>query len=160
MEKECPVCGKSAARAYRPGISRCGGCGLAWLDEKRFGEPEYAAGALEDIYVSAKRELFARALKTLEKPAPGKGELLDLGSAYGDLLAAAEKEGWQAEGVEISPGPASAALKKGFMVYTRPVEELGLPENFYDVATAFEVFSQMSDPPKAAAELYRILNPG
>lgn len=160
FEKTCPGCGHGSAEVYASGISHCGACGLAWLEEKKFEEAVYAAGAEEDIYVSAKLGLFAQALKVLGKLAPGKGKLLDIGSAYGELLAAAEKAGWLAEGVEVSRGPAEAASKKGFKVYTRPVEELGLPENFYAAVTAFEVFSQMADPLRAAAELYRVLKPG
>ena len=156
----CPVCGKNEALAFRPGLSRCRACGLVCRDERRFKEPVYAENTVEDIYVSAKLGLFAQALRVLGKLAPAKGRLLDVGSAYGDFMDAAEKDGWKAEGVEISGKPAETASKKGFKVYTRPVEELGLPENIYNAVVVYEVFCLMAEPARATEEMFRILKPG
>ncbi|OGS14001.1 MAG: hypothetical protein A2285_02780 [Elusimicrobia bacterium RIFOXYA12_FULL_57_11] len=159
-ESSCPVCGGWPAYEPGPGFAGCGGCGLVWQAEKHSAEPAYAAGTEADIYGASKRRLFAFSLGFLNRQFAAKGKLLDVGSAYGDFLTAAKSAGWDPEGVEIAPGPARAAVKRGFAVHTRPVTELSLPENSYGAVTAFEVFSQMADPLAASAELHRILRPG
>lgn len=154
----CPVCGAAVPASGE--LLECGGCGLVFQAERRFAAPSYAPGAEEDIYGSAKADLFREALDFLDRALPARGHLLDVGCAGGELLKAAAGRGWNAEGVEVDPALAVKALAHGFEVYPKPVEEAGLAGGSYDAVTVFDVFSLMGEPAAAAAELARLLRPG
>lgn len=155
----CPVCG-GAARPALDGLEVCRACGLAFLTEKYFSAPVYAPGTEADIYVEAKVRLFEEALTELGRMLPGKGALLDVGCAGGELLKAAAARGWRGEGVETDAGLAGKARAAGFTVYANPVEQAGLEREAYGAAAVFEVFSQMSDPAAAAKAICEALKPG
>lgn len=159
MEK-CQICEKTKLAASLPGLLKCGGCGLAFKTERSFKAPVYAAGLEEGIYGSAKKELFAEALRFLGRALPGRGRLLDIGCAGGGLLKAAAADGWEVDGVELDPGLAQRAAGLGFHVYSRAVEDSFLDSATYNAVTAFEVFSQMEAPAAAAAEIFRITRSG
>ncbi len=156
---DCPVCGgKSAPGA--PGLIECGACGLAFRAVKYFGTPAYAEGLEAGIYGSSKTALFFDALDYLETVLPGKGRLLDIGCAGGELLKSAAARGWKPEGIELDARLAALASSNGFTILRRPVEDAGLSAGYYEVVTAFEVFSQMEKPAAAAAEVFRLIKPG
>lgn len=155
----CPICGGSPAPSL-PGLMKCSSCGLGYKTERYFGTPEYAPGLDEDIYGGAKVKLFAEALDFLERAQPGRGRLLDIGCAGGELLKAAAARGWKAEGIEVDAGLAIKALDLGFEVNPRPVEEALLDSGVYRAVTVFDTFSQMDKPAAAAAEICRLLVPG
>jgi SAM-dependent methyltransferase len=111
-----------------------------------------------DIYSAAKKNIFEAALARVEPLLPGR--LLDIGCAGGELLKAAAGRGWLAEGIEIDPALAAAAVKGGFKVQMKPVESCGLEGDAYGAVTAFEVLSQMDEPFTAVREIYRTLKPG
>jgi len=159
-DRACPTCGGTAIPALEPDMARCRVCGLAWREDKHFGEPVYNRGHETVIYAGAKQGLFKRCLGILAARFPGRGRLLDVGAAYGFFMELAKAEGWSAEGVEIDPLMSAAAAAKGLKIYNRPLEELDLPAGNYEVVTVFEVFSQMADPLKVAEEIRRILKPG
>jgi len=156
----CPVCGGKTAAAALPGLLTCADCGLTYSTEKHMPVPVYAPGLEQDIYVSAKTKLFKTALDWLDSALPGRGRLLDLGCAGGELLRAAAARGWRGEGVEIDARLADLAAGSGCAVHRRPVEECGLDGGACEAVTAFEVFSQMAAPAAAAAEIFRLLKPG
>ncbi|MBN1847759.1 MAG: class I SAM-dependent methyltransferase [Deltaproteobacteria bacterium] len=89
------------------------------------------------------------------------GRILDVGCGYGFFLREMMRRGWQVEGIEISPiGRAYAVQKWGMEIHSRPLEELGLPENRFDVITLFYVIEHVSDPIGLMKEVHRILKPG
>lgn len=159
-DKRCPACGGAALPADKAGMNHCRVCGLAWLDDKIFGAPVYDGDREKDIYAGGKLALFGGCLASLAARFPARGRLLDIGAASGVFLELAKADGWAAEGIEVDPRLAAAAAAKGFKIYNRPLEELGLPDGSYDAVTVFEVFCLMSDPFKALAELGRTLKPG
>ncbi len=157
---DCPVCGIKAAGAVFPGLLRCGSCGLVYRAQRAFAEPVYAAGLEQGIYGGGKVRLFAGALDCLGKILPGRGRLLDVGCAGGELMKAAAARGWEPEGVELSPVLAARASAAGFKVQARPLEQAELQAEAFSAITAFEVLSQVEDPQRALAKLYASLRPG
>ena len=155
----CPVCGGESKGAALTGLLTCRACGLAFAAEKHTVVPAYSPGLEREIYGSAKTILFATALEWLEMALPRRGRLLDVGCAGGELLRAAAALGWRGEGVEIDAHLADLAAGSG-EVHRRPVEECGLTGGAYAAVTVFEVFSLMSAPAAAAAEIFRLLEPG
>ncbi len=162
-DKECPACGAHENSPFRPGLTdmfRCRACGLVWTDNPDSGTPVYEAGREKDIYVGGKAALFRRCLKALAERFPSRGKILDVGSAYGGFMGIAKAGGWNVEGVEIDPKMSTSALSADFKVYSRPLEEIGLPAVSYDVVTVFEVLCLMTGPVVAIKEIYRVLKPG
>lgn len=156
----CPACGGGSEGAALPGLLVCRDCGLAFAAEKHRPAAAYAPGLEREIYGSAKIKLFEAALDWLSRALPNRGRLLDVGCAGGELPRAAAARGWLVEGVEIDARLAGLAAGSGLTVHRRPVEECGLAAGAYAAVTAFEVFSQMASPAAAAAEIFRLLEPG
>ena len=144
---------------FRADMERCPACGLVWAGKMHSGSPIYDAGLEKDIYVEGKTALFRSCLETLAARAPSRGRLLDVGSAYGAFMGLAKIGGWDAEGVEIDPKMVSVSSAAGFKVYDRPLEELSLPADSYNVITVFEVLCMMDAPVDAVAQMHRILAP-
>ena len=155
----CPLCA-GEARAAQPGVLACRACGLVYKEEKYFGPPAYAEGLAEDIYGRAKTGLFAAGLDWLGRRLPGKGRLLDVGCATGELLKAAAARGWLAEGLEPDPALARKAEAGGFSVERGKLGGAGLVPGAYSAVTVFEAFCLMEDPAAAAAGLFGLLRPG
>ena len=87
--------------------------------------------------------------------------LLDIGSAKGAFLDIAQKSGWEATGVEPSEDDSAYARQVfGINVLTGTLEEGGLPDNHFDVATMWDVVEHLKDPAGTIAEVFRVLKPG
>jgi len=85
-------------------------------------------------------------------------QLLDIGCAHGFMLEAAQQRGFQASGIDISPA-VSVARQQGFNVYDRPLHELGLSANTFDIITLIDVLEHVPDPRRLMQEVCRILKP-
>lgn len=150
-------------------IVRCKACGLVYQNPRMSGK-EIAA-----LYNRKKKHYRSKPAGTKEKKflllAEGriknierfasKGKLLDIGSAFGPLLAAAKLRGWQAEGVELARHMADFAEKRyGVRIYAKPVEKLRLKAENFDVVTMYDVIEHLLDPKKTLVECNRILKAG
>lgn len=91
-------------------LSRCQGCGLAWLER-----PKAAPGATyEDTYFNdyARHEMpggvegvpahIGKRLDDLKNLFGQPRTLLDIGCGYGNVLLAARDQGWRVEGLDVS----------------------------------------------------------
>lgn len=88
------------------------------------------------------------------------GRLLDIGFGAGDLLRAARRAGWLAEGVELSASAVHHAQAQGFTVYQGDLAQIDLQAEAYDVVTASEVLEHLADPLPYCRVVARILRPG
>jgi SAM-dependent methyltransferase len=90
----------------------------------------------------------------------GKGRLLDVGCGYGFFLKEMKSRGWQVEGVEVSQvGRRYAREKWGLHVYSEPLEDISLPNNYFDATTFLYVIEHVPDPLGLLTEVKRILKP-
>lgn len=138
---DCPLCGFSEAetvlmRAKDRTVSRCGACGMQYLqfiaaEKKEYTESyffddyktQYGKTYLED-FESIKNQGIRRMThidtcynnRFAKESSPPQKRLLDIGCAYGPFLAAAEESGWSPIGTDI----ADTAVK-------HVCNELGLP---------------------------------
>jgi 2-polyprenyl-3-methyl-5-hydroxy-6-metoxy-1,4-benzoquinol methylase len=103
-------------------------------------------------------EIFSLLLEEVEKKLGYKGKILDVGSGRGELLYAAKKMGWQAEGVETSEEFTSySKMKYGVEVNNCTLESAEYPSEQFDVITLGAVIEHLYNPDKMLKEINRIL---
>jgi len=101
---------------------------------------------------------YENALEELEKVAPGRGELLDVGCAMGVFLNLARRRGWRPTGVDPSRIAAQRAKEWfGLSVTVGELEKLQFPSTHFDVVTLWDVLEHLRDPVAYLQEIWRIL---
>jgi len=86
--------------------------------------------------------------------------LLDVGCGAGNLLQAARKNGWNAQGLDVSAGAVKHVRSLGFEVFEGELQDAGFPSGHFDVVTAAELLEHMFDPRPLLNEVARVLRPG
>jgi SAM-dependent methyltransferase len=86
--------------------------------------------------------------------------LLDLGCGAGDLLEAARRHGWQAQGVDVAAHVVGHVRGRGFDVFEGELHEAQFPAGHFDVVTAAELLEHIFEPRLLLQEVARILRPG
>src|SRR5262249_30013694 len=89
--------------------------------------------------------------------AHAKGRLLDIGAATGSFVAMANADGWDAEGLEISPAAVEAGKKKGLRMTQGVLTHDSYAEASFDAVTFFDVLEHVPDPNVFLADVRRIL---
>lgn len=147
-------------------LVRCRRCGLEYVS------PRPAAGDIVDAYsqgddpayvsqVEARQRTFDAALARIEEMQPGKGRLLDVGTAAGAFLAAARARGWEAEGCEPNRWMAEWGARQ-YGVVIRPGElfDQDYPPETFDVVTLWDVIEHTPDPSRVVRRIGELLKPG
>jgi SAM-dependent methyltransferase len=86
--------------------------------------------------------------------------LLDIGCGAGNLLMAARKNGWHAQGLDVSLNAARHVRELGFEVFHGELHEAQLPAGHFDVITAAEFLEHLPEPRLVLTEIARLLRPG
>ena len=148
-------------------IVDCTECGHRYTNP-RWTEQELIAAysAVEDdTYVheeEGRRMTFERRLKEMEK-VTGKADgrtLLDVGAYTGIFVDVAQKNGWDAEGVELSNWCVEVAQKKGLPVTQGTLDAPQIADAHYDVVTLWDVIEHVDDPAAEVRKAYEHLKPG
>jgi len=108
-------------------------------------------------------QLYQRHLPTLESLRPYRQTnwLLDVGAGAGLFLHAAQRDGWQVQGVELArSGVEFARSRLGLDVIQGQMTEVELPDERYDVVTLQETIEHLLDPLADLREVHRVLRPG
>lgn len=93
-------------------------------------------------------------LSMVETPA---GRAIDIGCSSGDFLVRLRESGWDAEGVELMPGPADQSRRLGFVVHNSTLEDAALGTDAFDVAFASMVLEHVYSPKQMLNEVARIV---
>jgi len=186
--RNCLLCGRAGSvrlqglfddRFGAPGVYDvigCSGCGLGWTwprpteaELKRLYEGFYNAGVEPGGAYQGLRERFlASAFNRLWLRwdgdltfhlRRGRGRLLDLGCNEGRGLSLYAANGFAAEGLEINEKAAALARKRGFRVFTGPLEDF-TPAEPYEVVVLSNVLEHARDPLSMLAQVRRLLRPG
>jgi 2-polyprenyl-3-methyl-5-hydroxy-6-metoxy-1,4-benzoquinol methylase len=162
---------------WLPGVFtlvQCGRCGLIYLN------PRPDAGELAgyypddyDLYAAPPggraarlaqlnlRYAMAKRCRLVERHAPGRGRVLDVGCATGLFLDAMRRRGWQAQGVElVEYAAAQARERRGLDVRTGDLAQARYPDAQFDAVTMWDVLEHVPDPLSELREIRRILKPG
>jgi SAM-dependent methyltransferase len=170
----CRACDGAGPEVFRKRgfpIAECRQCGTRFVPRGAAAPMRYDEGYFAGLdpgggYASylADRDLvlanFDRRLRWLAGHASGP-RLLDVGAAYGFLLAAARRHGFEGIGVEPAAGCAEVARRElGVEVRTGTIEEIDLPAREFDVATMLDVVEHLENPRAALARIHSLLRPG
>lgn len=170
----CPVCGSPADRRLLPdrwnpgatGIFRCRGCDLAFSAPRQSPEVnlEQYVELADPLYMRPElraRRTYESLLSEIEELKPGRGRLLDVGSAGCQLLATAVERGWDVEGVEISRAFVAYSRERfSFPIHEGELKTAELPAASFDVVVMSHVIEHLTQPAAELAEVWRVLRPG
>jgi 2-polyprenyl-3-methyl-5-hydroxy-6-metoxy-1,4-benzoquinol methylase len=148
-------------------IVKCRRCGLVYAN------PRFAQGDLIEEYEQVVDPLyeqerqgrvltFERHLKPLERMmGDHRGKrILDVGAYTGIFVEIAQQHGWHAYGTELSQWAAQLSRERGLNVKTGTLEQAAFPDDFFDVATSWDVVEHLNDPKMHLREIHRVLKPG
>jgi SAM-dependent methyltransferase len=145
-------------------IVECRRCGLGYVNPRpTFAEmsryyPAHFYQYLDDApsYHAQRYRLQSLYLKPLSY-ATFRPRLLDIGCANGDFPRFMMKEGWVAEGVEVS---SNSRAITDFPVYRVPFPDIPRREPYYDAITAWAVLEHVHDPMAYFAKSAQLLKRG
>jgi SAM-dependent methyltransferase len=182
----CPLCAAEAAvkkiRFAGRSYTCCPHCGVIYMSRLKAPPVEYGKAYFFEQYKNqygktyledfpALKETARRRISVIKKFLPaagtgtGKPSLLDIGCAYGPLLAAAKEEGFSPLGID--PAPEAVAwigreldipARQGFFPGDFPPDIL--TDNSFDAVSLMYVIEHFTDPREVLQEIYRILKPG
>jgi SAM-dependent methyltransferase len=175
MRPHLQVAGEAGAQGLIPttdrfGVAlsdmlRCRSCGhlqLATMPAEAVLEAGYGEAASHDYEreESGQRATARAELERIERHAPGRGRLADLGCWVGFLADEARLRGWEAVGVEPSRWAAERARDRGVEVVVAPLFEADLPEGTFAAVTMGDVVEHLPDPGAALDRVAQLLSPG
>ena len=172
----CPACGGPLRACFRvPAPSgemqvwRCAGCG------SYVKSPFYDGEELRSLYASYPQHkqvyaipageiaLLDAKVERIERLAPNRGKLLEIGCAQGHLMRRAARRGWDVFGVEID-GSARARLTPEFSGRVRFIRSesdySAIESSRYDVVCSYQVFEHLLHPAEAVRHWVRALSAG
>lgn len=147
-------------------IVQCKRCKLVYVNpqlENRFIQSSYENSPAEGYLsqASLRKMTFKHSLREIEKYAPRKGALLDVGCASGLFLQAAREQGWEVQGVEVcrwlienAPPGCAPYIKVGTL------KQANYPSESFDIVTLWDVLEHLTDPKAELHEIHRVLKKG
>jgi SAM-dependent methyltransferase len=147
-------------------LVRCRKCGLQYVSPRPLASDIVAAysGGDDPAYVSqvaARERTFADAVAHIETLLPGRGRILDVGTAAGAFLAAARGRGWQVEGCEPNAWLAEwGARHYGIPIRTGEIFDQSFAPASFDVVTLWDVIEHTPDPSRVIRSVRDLIRPG
>lgn len=179
-QRPCPLCRNTTYQALRhPRLAhlwRCDTCGLVSVRtlpardqlHEIYGEAYFRNARSEEMgYDDYEADRYCitrtarRRLDTIERFAPERGRLLDVGCALGFFLAAARDRGWQVEGLDISRHAVDYATGRLHIpARAGHLEDAGFEPASFDLVTAWDVIEHVPAPLETLAHCRSLLRPG
>jgi len=147
-------------------LVRCRKCGLQYLTPRLRQDviiQAYSEGSDEVFVAQAKgrEKTFARSFDVIDRFYPGKGTILDVGTAGGSFLSVAKRNGWKVLGCEPNRWMVKWCKENyGIDVHPGTLFDMKLPSESVDVVTLWDVLEHTPDPTRVLEECRRILKPG
>ncbi len=147
-------------------IVRCNDCGMMY-ESPRLPEEAIIAGyagaddAGHDSQHHMRVKSFAASLRRFAKRLPPAGStILDVGTAGGAFLEAADEFGFRASGIEPSQYLASAACERGFDVRAGTLKDGLFGDETFDVISMWDVIEHLCEPREEVRLVHGMLEPG
>lgn len=168
MACSCYLCGKNNFSVIRTKVRysiprkvfKCRYCGLVFLDPQRkslkdFYNKDYrklytpvlnkacSSEEIFNIYLPYQNERIMRFRRLLNK----KSRVLEIGCSAGHFLYAMKKHVKECVGIEVNVENADFARKKcKVKIFSHPLEDTGLPKEYFDAIFLFETLEHLEDP--------------
>jgi 2-polyprenyl-3-methyl-5-hydroxy-6-metoxy-1,4-benzoquinol methylase len=146
-------------------LVRCRRCELQYLTPRLKSEVVingYSEGT-DEAFISQNRGreiTFAKSLDLIERHVPGKGRILDIGTAGGAFLGVAKSRGWEVVGCEPNRWMAEwGSQHYGIDIKAGTVFDMQLPDAHFDVVTLWDVLEHTPDPKAVLEECCRLMKP-
>jgi ubiquinone/menaquinone biosynthesis C-methylase UbiE len=179
-EIPCPVCDNNESQfcgwrggdAHQRGIGvktaivRCKNCSHQYPNPMPFPKVDLA-----EVYVDAeeyfhghdvevKKQNGLHLMQEFEQKLGKRGRFLDVGCGIGELLWAAKKSGWEAEGVDPSKEFIEIGREKlGVNGRIATLEEAKFPDNHFDAVAMSSIIEHLYNPFETLREIHRVLRP-
>lgn len=146
-------------------IVKCTECGLVYAFPRRGSTGitlSYKETPPDTSYLLTqedRRRKFAGEVQSLTRFVR-QGRILDIGCSIGIFLEEAQRQGFDAWGVELSRWASGQAAAKGLRVFNAPLQELNLENESFDIVTMWDVIEHLPDPRAELREINRVLKPG
>ncbi len=101
-----------------------------------------------------------RRMQKVEKYAPRKGRVLDVGCATAFSLLAAQQRGWEAEGIEYSDFCVDYARSRGLTVHHGGLADFQTPPESFDAITMWDYLEHSCNPLEELKICNRLLKKG
>ena len=142
-------------------VRRCTECGLAVLPAALRAVTTSTYVDSEDPSYTAEGPQRIENAERLLRLLPRRGRLLDVGCACGYLLVAAQRLGFEAQGLEPSLWAAEFARREfGLSVWQGLLKDAPFPPASFDAIVLADTIEHLDDPRAALATLRRWLVPG
>ncbi|HYO99637.1 MAG TPA: class I SAM-dependent methyltransferase [Pyrinomonadaceae bacterium] len=182
-DEACKVCGgrdfrvlgSRGGEAHRDGagaktrIVKCRTCNLIFPNPMPYPSGEdtrytnvsgYFEGVMS-VTDESQRQLGDKLAREAERLLGRRGRFLDVGCGRGEVVAAAQARGWEAEGCDLSEDFVRYAREvNGVRATAATLEGMNYPDASFDVVTLVEVIEHLYDPAETVRELRRVVRPG
>jgi len=172
-EVNCRLCGCAEYHPVRKKsgfhLERCADCSLVQITD------DLSKLRLEDLYDRSFFEAYydwqhegrgkaiaydklEGRLDAIEQLVPCRGEMLEVGCAFGYFLDAARSRGWKTRGIELGDYAARFAREQLKLdVQTVPIERVEFSPGEFDVIALWDVVEHLNDPVDSLLRLQRML---
>lgn len=138
-------------------ISVCPQCGLGITNNPNLQISKYHRDNEYEQESDQFKNIFQRRVNIINSLGIKPGKALEIGSSTGLLLSLLKENGWDVNGVEISPQAAEFAEKRGVKTIHTPVEKLTLPAGTFDLVILNHTLEHLQNPKEVLEKLHDLL---
>lgn len=168
----CNLCGLDKTRlitiqsGYK--VVQCTDCGLVYVNPrpspdmlmKLYNDYHQMGGKDEYSWARLMEGNFKEVSVFLNNLFYERGNLLDIGCAYGHFIEMMKGHGWSVTGIDPSSETITSAREKGLQVFQTIFEDAAFHGASFDAVTAFYVLEHLHDPLFALKKIFNMLKPG
>lgn len=167
IPRACAACGSAEAQPLGPkngfAMVSCRKCSTVyttyspWYSSEIYYDTYYKAESLSPPpFVQTRMEEITSEFAAYRQT----NRLLDVGCGAGNLLQAARKNGWNAQGVDVAAHSIKHVCELGFEAFHGELQKANFPSQHFDVVTAAEILEHLAEPRLLLEEVARVLRPG
>jgi ubiquinone/menaquinone biosynthesis C-methylase UbiE len=163
----CNVCGSKRLTIYHNSttvqfpftFSQCRDCDYIFVLDPPASATTYETLEIQDLGDEVWNQHY---LTNINRRAPGRGKLLEIGFGKGSFLTLARQDGWTTYGIDLSAPHVRHATEELKLpnISRGTLEQVAYSDDFFEGVTGFNFLEHVPDPRKTLEEIYRILRPG